>query len=70
MNQTTKTASEVAVAVVGLSESQAIALIQTNGFTSRIASIDGVAQPGTTDMRINRINLTLENGVVTEASVR
>jgi hypothetical protein len=64
------TATELAAAVIGLPESQAVTCIADAGFVSRIASIDGVAQPGVTNMSVNRINLTLEDGVVTEASAR
>jgi hypothetical protein len=64
------TATELAAAVIGLSETQAVARITDAGFVSRIASIDGVAQPGITNMSVNRINLTLEDGVVRAASAQ
>ena len=65
-----KTPTEVAADVIGLAEDQAVAAIQSAGFVSRIASIDGVLQTGIMNMSPIRINLTIENGIVTEASVK
>jgi hypothetical protein len=62
-------ATEVATRVIGLPEEKAVEDIQSAGFTSRIVSIDGVGQPVTMDCRTNRINLSIEDGIVTEADV-
>lgn len=64
-----KTPSDVANAVIGLTETKAIADILAAGCVSRVSSIDGVKKPGTMNRSTNRINLSIENGVVIEASV-
>jgi len=66
---TSKTVSQVAKTVVGLTEANAIKAIGAAGFIARVSSIDGVEQMGTCDALGNRINLTLVGGIVTETSI-
>lgn len=39
-------------------------LIQASGYTARLVSLDGEAMMGTMDVRMDRVNLFVENGVV------
>jgi hypothetical protein len=51
------------------SESDATALIESEGFTARVTERDGEPLPATMDYRIDRFNLTVVDGIVTELSV-
>ncbi len=64
-----QTPSQVAKTLIGMTEANAVAAIQAAGFISKVISVDGVASGATCDMLRNRINLTLDGGVVTETSV-
>jgi len=55
--------------VVGLAEDEAIKVITEYGWTARVVSIDGVGQPVTMDLRMDRLNLDVTNGIVTAISV-
>jgi hypothetical protein len=62
-------AEEVAAAVVGLSEADAIARIEAEGFEHRIVRRDGEWFAVTDDWRTDRINLEVEGGTVVVADV-
>ncbi len=55
--------------LVGLSEGEATKVASGNGWTIRIAMRDGESFMLTTDYQDNRVNLTIENGVVTAVTV-
>ena len=58
--------------VVGMPEAEAIAQLEQNinhPMTTRVVSRDGQDYPVTMDFSPNRVNLTIENGVVTNVSV-
>lgn len=51
------------------SESDAIALIESEGFVARVTERDGESLPATMDYRTNRFNLTVTDDTVIEMSV-
>jgi hypothetical protein len=51
-----------------LSEDAATALIEDAGYTWRIGSVDGDNRPLTMDYRTDRLTLTIDDGVVTDAT--
>jgi hypothetical protein len=51
------------------SEADAIALIESEGFTARVTQRDGESLPATMDYRTDRFNLTVTNDTVTDLSV-
>lgn len=55
--------------VIGMTEADAIAKIETAGFVYRIMERDGVNFMGTCDYRTDRVNLSITEGVVTHADV-
>jgi hypothetical protein len=59
----------VAGSVVGLDEFKAIDTIFALGLTHRIVERDGESFPVTRDLRADRVNLVLADGVVVEAYV-
>jgi len=61
----------LAVEILGspTSEADATALIESEGFTARVTERDGESLPVTMDYRIDRFNLTVVDGIVTELSV-
>ena len=68
--------SETAVAVsnevIGMTEAEAIATIEgvsSEQLTYRVIRRDGENYPMTMDYRLDRINLEIDNGVVTKASI-
>ncbi len=60
---------EVGATVVGSSEADAREAIVAAGCVMRVATRDGVSHPLTMDFRSNRINVAVDDGVVTAASV-
>lgn len=60
---------QAAAALVGLSESEAVDTAKANGWESRVVSRDGEALAVTTDYRMDRVNLTIVDGVVTKSAV-
>jgi hypothetical protein len=54
---------------VGLSEQQAISRAVSIGCAWRVASIDGIPAPGTTDFRQDRVNFELVGGLITRACI-
>ena len=68
--------SETAVAVsnevIGMTEAEAISTIEGVGseeLTYRVTRRDDESYPMTMDYRLDRINLEIDNGVVTKASI-
>jgi hypothetical protein len=56
-------------ALVGMTEADAIALIEAQGWTSRISARDGEYFALTMDLRTDRVNLEIVDGVVTVATI-
>jgi hypothetical protein len=54
---------------VGMTEEDAMAAITKNKMTPRVRSKDGKAFMGTMDYRTDRVNLTIEDGKVTQATI-
>lgn len=52
----------------GVDEATAAAQIEAAGYTYRVVMIDGESFPMTMDYRLDRINLSLENGIVVDAT--
>jgi hypothetical protein len=59
----------VAARLVGLDEPTARAVAEERDCAFRVVRRDGVSLPVTMDMRLNRINATVENGRVTAVEV-
>ena len=53
----------------GLPEATAISKIQSAGFRSRVISRDGKYIVTTKDFRVDRVNLQINNGRVTQVSL-
>jgi len=51
-----------------LPQQEATALIEKNGYAWRLGTIDGVPQDVTMDYRMDRLTLTVESGIVTDAT--
>ncbi len=51
-----------------LPQDEATALIEQNGYTWRLGTIDGEPQAVTMDYRIDRLTLTVDAGIVTDAT--
>lgn len=56
-------------AVIGMSVEQATTWAGEHGFTVRVIMQDGQPLPATKDYREDRINLTVDKGVVTQATM-
>jgi hypothetical protein len=54
--------------VQGVDEATAAGTIEAAGYTYRVIMIDGESLPVTMDYRTDRINLTLQDGIVVDAS--
>jgi hypothetical protein len=52
----------------GVDEATAAGTIEAAGYTYRVIMIDGESLPMTMDYRLDRINLTLQDGIVVDAS--
>lgn len=55
--------------LVGLSETEAVKVAESNGWAARVVERDGESYMVTTDWRSDRVNLTVANGTVTAVSV-
>ncbi len=64
----TGTPAAFAVTLVGLPLQQAKQKISGRGYTARVVSVDGDVRPVTMDYRPDRINLTVVDGSVTQAT--
>ena len=56
-------------APIGLSELEAIKVIESEGFTARVVARDGESLPTTKDYNLDRVNISIENGVVVSAEL-
>lgn len=54
--------------VIGLTLSEAEKVAVNRGLIYRVTMIDGELQPGTRDLRMNRLNFVVENGKVVGVS--
>lgn len=54
---------------VGMTEEEAVQAIQAAGLKARIMCRDGQRYVGTCDFRLDRVNLTITQGKVTNATV-
>ncbi|HWS58234.1 MAG TPA: hypothetical protein VN257_06815, partial [Actinotalea sp.] len=63
------TDDEAAEALVGLTEEEAVTVAAENGYTTRVIERDGEPQPATSDYREDRVNLAVEDGEVTAATL-
>lgn len=61
------TTPDILVAVIKLPVEEAIVKIKEAGLRARIRSEDGVGRVGTADFRMDRVNLEIESGIVTNA---
>ena len=67
-----ETVKAVAAEVIGMTEEQAIQIIEgvsSEELTYRVIRRDDESYPMTMDYRINRINLEIDNGLVSKASI-
>lgn len=55
--------------LVGLTEDEALKLAESNGWFVRVVERDGESFPATADYQEFRVNLTVENGVVTQVTI-
>jgi hypothetical protein len=55
--------------IIGLSELEATKVIESAGFTARVIARDGESLSGTKDYRLDRVNISIENGVVVSADI-
>ncbi len=60
---------KVADAVVGMTEADAQAAVQEAGLQFRVLSVDGQPNMATTDYRVDRVNVDIEDGKVTKATI-
>jgi heat shock protein HslJ len=60
---------KVASDIVGLPEDEAQAAVEGAGLTFRVVARDGKALAATDDYSVTRINVTVDNGTVTEATI-
>lgn len=58
-----------AATVIGMSESEAIAVIEAEGYVARVVARDGEHFMVTEDYSVTRINLVVVDDTVTEATV-
>jgi hypothetical protein len=67
-----ETAQAVAAEVIGMTEAEAISTIESvssEELTYRVTRRDDESYPMTKDYRLNRINLEIDNGLVTKTSI-
>jgi hypothetical protein len=55
--------------VVGLTENAAVKLIESKGFSARVVSRDAEVLPVTMDYRLERVNISVEQGSVVSANI-
>lgn len=63
------TTEELCKAVIGLTEVEAQQLIIKNGSRYRLRHLNGRGILGTADYHTNRVNVSVEDGKVTNASI-
>jgi hypothetical protein len=52
--------------LIGRTLDEVKAIVKKEGFTLRIAKLDGVKTPPLTDAHNSRVNVVVENGIVTQ----
>lgn len=57
------------VEMVGLTEAEAAAVAEDLGLTVRVVERDGESFPATMDYNPERVNLSIEDGLVTKATL-
>lgn len=57
------------VDILGKSEKEAREMAHEAGYTTRVVRENGILHPTTRDYRTNRINLSIQNGMVYQADV-
>ena len=60
---------EFAATLIGLPEQEAVEAIEAEGLIARVVARDGEYYAVTLDYSVSRINLVIESGLVTEATV-
>lgn len=60
---------DVAASLIGLSEERAVEVAKEQGFEVRVTERDGESFPVTADYRMDRVNVSIAEGVVVQASV-
>jgi hypothetical protein len=68
----TETVKAIAAEVIGMTEAEAIATIEgvsSEELTYRVVRRDDESYPMTLDYRLDRINLEIDNGLVSKASI-
>ena len=69
MQEQLERSEEFAATLIGLAEQEAVGAIEAEGLTPRVVARDGEYYAVTEDYSVSRINLVIELGVVTEATV-
>lgn len=79
MSEETKTETKVEAQVekkefsvsslVGMSKDDAVSKAKDNGYKTRVVSVDGKGNMLTTDVKSDRIGLTVQDGKITKAEV-
>lgn len=52
--------------LIGMTLEEALVYAEENNIKSRVVSVDGESRIVTSDFRIDRVNLTIENNIVTK----
>lgn len=69
MQQQLERSEEFAATLIGLVEQEAVDAIEAEGLIPRVVARDGEYYAVTEDYSVSRINLVIESGLVTEATV-
>jgi hypothetical protein len=64
-----KLQTELLETLIGMSETDAYKLCKENGYASRTTIEDGKPYIITCDLRFDRVNFEIENGLVTKANI-
>lgn len=68
MTDALQSTQEFADTLVGMSTAQAKKAAEKAGYTFRVVEVDGVPKAATADLRVDRINVAVEDGEVTSAT--
>ena len=63
-NTTMKSSKHPASTIVGMTEAEARAVMESAGYTLRVLENNGQLMVGTTEMRTNRYNVAIRDGIV------
>lgn len=69
MNKPPSDVEAVAKSVIGMAEAEAVQTLNEAGLTSRVVFRDGEDYPATKDYSPTRVNLWIENDIVTKTTV-